>query len=256
MMSTQVQGLLHTLSRDDLKASLKFLTLVGILILLPDREFAGLFGLNPRLVWMAVVFVAGLGLLGCLLARVIRPTKAILITGAIGGCFSPNMAVVSLAEQAKRHPEFTLVYTMAAAIASTMLFPKTLVVVWFVDIPLAISLLIPFVAMTAVGVGVSVLLWFRIRDRGAPNVELKTPFRVRTALVFGAVVAVLLMVVNATGVAIHSTAAQTGIVLLVVVKSIASVTIAWVAGVREMAQTIAVILLFTAGIGLALVLLA
>jgi len=255
VMQSPVHGFLERISRDELIASLKFLALILILLLLPNRELDVLFGLNPQLVWLVVVFIAGLSFLGYILARLIHPATAVVITGAIGACASPNLAIMSLTEQERRHPEFAHVCALAAAIASTVLFPRMLVIIAIVHPPLALSLLIPFLAMTGVGATVSVALWSHIRSQGAPSIDLNISFHVRSALVFGVIVAAVLLVINAFDIAIPSTVARMGIVLAALAKLVINVVIAWMAGARGMARATALVLLCSAGIGIALVLL-
>jgi len=86
-------------------------------------------GIHPWQVRLLVVFMAGLSFLAYLFAKVIFPATAIRVTGAIGGCISPNLAVMSLAEQMRRHPESAIVSALAAAIASTLLFPRMVVII-------------------------------------------------------------------------------------------------------------------------------
>lgn len=250
---SHIQGFFARLHRDELMASCKFLSLLAVLALLPGRELDSLFGLNLQLVWLVVVFIAGLSFLGYVLSRVIDPTVAIGITGAIGGCISPGLAILSLAEQTRRHPPFDLAYALAAAIVSTIAFPRMLIIVSILSLELGLSLLIPFVAMTGVSIAVTVFLWLRIRDHASPAINLETPFRVQPALVLGAVVALGLMAANVLGLAIPTTLARSGIVLAVLADLVMVIGVSWAAGAKKMAGIIAAILLCSASVGMALV---
>lgn len=112
--------LFEHVQRDELGALLEFVVLVFVLLLLPNEEFDVLFGLNPQRVWLVVVFIAGLSFFGYLLSKVVDPATAIGVTGVLGGCVSPGLTITSLTEQARRYPEFSLVYVFAAASAVTI----------------------------------------------------------------------------------------------------------------------------------------
>ncbi|WP_254768446.1 DUF4010 domain-containing protein [Salinilacihabitans rarus] len=243
------------IERDDLVATFKFLGIVTVLPLLPNEGLDTLFGVNPRHVWLVVAFVAGLSFLGYLLSKVVDPKRAIWLSGVVGGCLSSSLAIVSLSEQARRYPEFAAVYTVAAATASTILFPRLFVVVGIVSPSLARSLAVPFVAMTGVGAIVTVLLWHRVRTDDLPPIELDTPFRVRPALAFGALVAVVMAALDTFDPAIPSAAARSGVVLIVAGKSVKNVGIAWVAGASRMARAVAALSLCSTALGTALVFL-
>lgn len=239
--------------REDIVASLKFIGLVVVLVILPDE--AMLFGLNPRLVWLIVVFIAGLSFLGYLLSKLVDPATAIGLMGALGGAVSPGMTITSLAEQARRYPAFGSVYASAAAIAATMLFARNLVVVAIVSPPLARALLLPFAGMAGVGVVVAVLLWARVQTREPPAGQLDTPFRIRSALVFGAVVAAVLVGIEMFELSLPTDATRLGIVLGTVAQLTVYTGVTLTAGVTRMARVVAVILVGSAGSGAALVFL-
>ncbi|EMA68803.1 hypothetical protein C461_04212 [Halorubrum aidingense JCM 13560] len=240
---------------EDLRAAAEFSALLLVLLVLPDERLDVLFGVNPRQVWLVVVFVAGLSFLGYLLSKVVDPGTAIGVTGALGGAVSPGMTITSLTEQYRRHPEFDLAYTVAAAIASTMLFLRNFIVVAIVSPALAKSLVVPFVAMAGVGFLVTGGLWFRTRNREPPTSELNTPFRIRSALAIGGLVAVILALVNSVDLSLSASTTRIGIVVATVVQLSVYVAVTSIAGAKQIARVIVVVLLGSASVGIALVVL-
>lgn len=236
-------------------AAFKFLALVFVLLLLPNKNLDLVFGLNPQRLWLIVVFIAGLSFLGYLLSKVVDPATAISLTGILGGAVSPGMTITSLTEQYKRYPAFDLDYTFAGAIASTMLFSRNFIVVKILSPALAQSLLVPFAAMAGVGIAVIGLLRIRTRSRDPPTGELDTPFRIRSALVIGAVIAVVLVLINNFEVSLPSNTTRVGIVVATIAQLSIYVVVTWTAGAKKMAQVIAVILLGSASVGISLVLI-
>lgn len=252
-MSARWSEMKDRIDSEALRATAEFLALLLVLLALPDERLDVLFGVNPRQVWLVVVFVAGLSFLGYLLSKVVGPGTAIGVTGALGGAVSPGMTITSLTEQYRRHPEFDLAYTVAAAIASTMLFLRNFIVVAIVSPALAKSLAIPFAAMAGVGFLVTGSVWFRTRNRGPPTNELNTPFRIRSALVIGGLVAVILAIVNSVDLSLSASTTRIGIVVATVVQLSVYVAVTWIAGAKQISQVIVVVLLGSAGVGTALV---
>ncbi|WP_265111234.1 DUF4010 domain-containing protein [Halosolutus halophilus] len=247
--------LAERIDRDDLDAAITFLALIVVLLVLPNENLDALFGVNPQRVWSVVVFVAGLSFFGYLLSRVVDPTTAIGVTAAVGGCVSPGLTITSLTEQVRRYPAFSRIYAFAAAIAVTMLFPRNLLVVGIVSPSLARSVALPFVAMAGVGGAVTGLLWIRIERHERPAGELETPFRLRSAFAIGAVVAGIVLVIETVQPSIPSDVTRLGLVLLTIAEQVVYVGVTRAAGARTIALAIGAILLGSASLGIALVLL-
>jgi len=82
------------------RASIKFILVVLVVLpLVPDRELDALFGINPRYVWLMVVFVSGLSFVAYVLGRVIGVQRGIAVTGVLGGFVSSTATAVSMAER-------------------------------------------------------------------------------------------------------------------------------------------------------------
>jgi uncharacterized membrane protein (DUF4010 family) len=251
--SSLVRDFFARFGGEELGAFLKFLSLLVVLAVLPNRELDVISGLNLQMIWLMVVFIAGLGFIGYILSRLIDPTIAIGITGVIGGCVSPGLAIMSLIEQTRRHPAFDLDYALAAAIASTLSFPRMLIIVSILSPELAFSLVAPFAAMTSISVLVTALLWLRTRAYDSPAIKLKTSFRVRPALALGAMVTLGLVAIDAFNLPLLTTVARSGIVLVTLLDLLIHGGISWVAGAKKMAGVIALILLCSAIVGITLI---
>lgn len=268
----------------ELRAALKFLLIALVVLpLLPDTDLDILLGLNPRFVWLMVVFVSGLGFLGYVLTKLLGPQRGIGVTGLLGGFVSSTATAMAMAEYARQQPELTRICAFATAIASIAMFPRVLILVAVVAPELVRPLTIPLAAMTAGGGLVSVLLLVRHRTAHSPPIGLDNPFRVRPALLFGALFAGVLLVVDLFNVVfgdagVYGTAllagtvdanaislslsklaldgdivgsvAVTGIVLAVVVNTISKIGIVWVFGTAALGRLVTGILGPTALIGI------
>ena len=178
------------------RASAKFI-LVALVVLpaLPDRSIDALYGLNPRFVWLMVVFVTGLGFVAYVLGRIVGPERGIALTGIVGGFVSSTATTVSMAEKTIGNERLYHVCGFAVVTASIVMFPRALVEVAVVNPSLVGSVAFPLGGMTVVGaVAAGALYWRTTAGEAVEPDRLKNPFRLRPALLFGAVFAVVLLV--------------------------------------------------------------
>ena len=275
------------LDREELRDALKFLIIALVVLpLLPDEELEVLAGLNPRFVWLMVVFVSGLGFLGYALTKVLGPQAGIGLTGLLGGFVSSTATAMAMAEQSRRNPELATISAFATAVASIVMFPRVLILVAVVAPELVASLAVPLVAMTAVGGLLSLALFVRIRAGRKPLFVPDNPFRLRPALLFGTLftgvllgvdlvsavfgaggvygAAALAGTVDANAITLSlsklaldgdlaATVAVTGIVLAVVVNTLVKIAIVWLFGTATAGRLVAGILGTTAAAGLGVV---
>ncbi len=177
-------------------ASVKFILVVLVVLpALPDRSLDVLYGLNPRFIWLMVVLVTGLGFVAYLLGQFLGPEQSIALTGIIGGFVSSTATTVSMAEKTAQNETLYHVCAFAVVTASIVMFPRALIEVAVVNPNLLSSATIPLGVMTVVGiVAAGVLYWRTTSDETVEPGELKNPFRLRPALVFGVVFAVVLLI--------------------------------------------------------------
>ena len=277
------------IGQEELRAALKFLIIALVVLpLLPDRDLDVLLGLNPRFVWLMVVFVSGLTFLGYVLTKLLGPARGIGLTGLLGGFVSSTATAMAMADHAKRTPELSPICAFATAVASIAMFPRVLVLVAVVNPGLVAPLAVPLVGMTVVGGLLSLSLLARNRSNRAPSVDLDNPFRVRPALVFGALFAAVLLAVDGLNVlfgeggvyviallsgtvdanaitlslgrlalegSVEASVAVTGIVLALVTNTVVKVAIVRSLGTARMGRSVAGVLGTTSIVGVVLVLL-
>ncbi|WP_331235619.1 MgtC/SapB family protein [Natronorarus salvus] len=277
------------IGQEELRAALKFLIIALVVLpLLPDRELDVLLGLNPRFVWLMVVFVSGLTFLGYVLTKILGPAKGIGLTGLLGGFVSSTATAMAMADHARRTPELSPICAFATAVASIAMFPRVLILIAVVNPGLVAPLAVPLVGMTVVGGLLSLALLARIRADRAPSVDLDNPFRVRPALVFGLLFAAVLLgvdvlnslfgeagvyvtallsgTVDANAItlslgklalegSVEGAVAVTGIVLALVTNTVVKVGIVWSLGSARVGKSVAGVLGATSIVGVALVVL-
>lgn len=283
-MKDPMHDLVSRIGPTELRAALKFLIIALVILpLLPDRSLDILLGLNPRFVWLMVVFVSGLGFLGYALTKALGATRGIGLTGLLGGFVSSTATAMAMAEHARRQPGLTRVCALSTVIASIAMFPRVLILVAVVAPDLVVRVAVPLVAMSATGGIMAGVLMTQIRKDDSPRIGLDNPFRVRPALLFGALFAVVLLAVdifhdvlgdlgvygtailagtvdaNAITLSLGKLASDgdmlaevaiAGIVLAVVVNTVVKIGIVWLFGTRALGRTVAAVLGTTALVGI------
>ena len=268
-------------------ASVKFILVVLVVLpALPDRSLDVLYGLNPRFVWLMVVFVTGLGFVAYLLGQFLGPEQSIALTGIIGGFVSSTATTVSMAEKTAQNETLYHVCAFAVVTASIVMFPRALIEVAVVNPNLLSSVALPLGAMTVVGiVAAGTLYWWTTSDETVEPGELKNPFRLGPALLFGAIFAVVLLVseyahewLGTSGVyataflsgladvdaititlsklaaegAVSTQVATTGIVIAAIANTFVKAVLAWLLGTYRLGRLVSIVLSVVVASGLVL----
>ena len=132
--------------------------------------------------------------------KYLGPERGIGITGLLGGLVSSTATTLSFAGRSKTNAGLSTVLAQGILLASCVMFPRVLVEVAVVNPGLVRQVVVPLAAMLIAGVIAVYILWRRGRaeekvDHG--GVELSNPLRLKTAITFGLVFAVVLVVVEA-----------------------------------------------------------
>lgn len=196
-LKVQLRQFSARVSNEDVIATLKFLVVAVVLLpMLPD-EPRGPYGvLNPFNIGVMIVLIAGVGFVGYVAMRLLGAGRGLLLTGAIGGLVSSTAVTLASANRARGSPALAGLSALATVIASTIMFVRLLVVLAAVQRELMRSLLLPLGGMAVAGlVAVGVLYWRSRREpSSAPQVPFTNPFELWSAVKFGALFVLVLLV--------------------------------------------------------------
>ncbi len=200
-LKPRLHGAARRMSAEDLRATLEFSIITAVVLpLLPNEGFGPYGVLNPFQIWLLVVFISGIGFLGYVLMKYLGPERGIGITGILGGLVSSTATTLSFAGRSKTNAGLSTVLAQGILLASCVMFPRVLVEVAVVNPALVRQVVVPLVMMLIAGLIAVYILRRRGRaeekvDHG--GVELSNPLRLKTAITFGLVFAVVLVVVEA-----------------------------------------------------------
>jgi len=200
-LKPRLHGVARGMSAKDLRAALEFsIITVVVLPLLPNAGFGPFGVLNPFQIWLLVVFVSGIGFLGYVLMKLLGTEQGVGITGLLGGLVSSTATTLSFAGRSKTNAGLSTVLAQGILLASCVMFPRVLIEVAVVNPGLVKQIVVPLVAMLIAGVFSFYILWRRGRaEKKAEHggIELSNPLRLTTAITFGLVFALVLVVVEA-----------------------------------------------------------
>lgn len=194
-MREQLHGWLRTLSAEDVRAVAVYgaITLV-VLPLLPDKNIGPYAALNPRNLWLVVVFVTGLSFAGYWASKRVGDAQGTIIAAAIGATYSSTAVTAELSRRLRSSQEDPLPLRAGIA-AATAMMPIRISILVAVLLP---GVLLPFLAMVGPAIAVAllfaVLLYWRARGGSSKAMAARrNPFDIWPAIGFAALVGVIVI---------------------------------------------------------------
>jgi uncharacterized membrane protein (DUF4010 family) len=199
-LKPQFHGLAQRISSEDLYATLKF-AIISLIVLpvLPNQTYGPppFDAFNPYKTWLMVVFISGISFLGYVLIKIIGSRRGIGLTGLLGGLASSTAVTLSFSERSQDHQELARPFALAITLAWTVMFGRVVVEVAVLNQALLNILWLPMGAAMVAGLAFCFLYYFGQRTEQGSDMELANPFELGTAIKFGLLYAVILVVAKA-----------------------------------------------------------
>jgi len=192
----ELRGITTRMERRDLISILQFGVLMFVILpILPDQDYGPYGVINPRQVWIIVVLISGVSLAGYVGFRLIGQRYGTPLLGIFGGLVSSTATTLVYARHGRNHPELAPTATVVILLANLVLLVRLAVLTAFMA-PQLLRTLLPLLGSGLLP-GVVSLAYLGWRNRAArghgPVPDIKNPTEMRTALVFGAIYAVVLL---------------------------------------------------------------
>lgn len=190
------------LGQDDLVAGLKLLIATFIVLpLLPNRTIDPWEALNPYKLWWLVILISALSLVGYVAVRWLGDQRGTALTGLFGGMVSSTAVSLSFARRSRTEPSEMLNALLTGILLSWVVMCVRIVIeVAITDPALTVPVTIPMTAMAIASAALAGGFYMRSRDTSTtsrqPDVRLKNPFSLTSAIQFGAFYALVLLVVQ------------------------------------------------------------
>jgi uncharacterized membrane protein (DUF4010 family) len=184
------------LDERDVRAIMQLVLLALVILpVLPDRDLGPYGVLNPAQIWKMVVLIVGLSLAGYVAYKRYGSKAGTVLAGLLGGVISSTATTVSYARRSREEPAVSRLASLVVVLASAVVYARVLVLIAAVAPGRFAEMAPPLAAMLGVAAGVALAAWWRDRDGSAEPPEPENPAELKTALVFGAVYAAVLLAV-------------------------------------------------------------
>lgn len=218
---TEIHNTLARLDRRELHSSLQLLLIALVVLpLLPNEAMGPWNSLNPRLLGLLVMLIAGIGFLGYFAMRVVGTRAGLLLTALLGGLTSSTAVSVAFARMARRSGKRQALLGAGIALACATMAPRLLVEVAAVNAALVPLILPGLAGLATVPLLAAVYVTRRHASRGeAGDIGIGNPLELTQALVIGALLAVIFVLSHAA----EAWLGDRGIYALAVVSGLADV---------------------------------
>lgn len=200
-----LKGSLHNairnMSSDDIRITLQFALVAAVILpLLPNRALDPYGLLNPFQIWLMVVLISSIGFSGYIVMNLLGPSHGIDIIGILGGLASSTATTISYSSASRETPEMSTYYARAVIMASSIMFPRVLILSLIIHPGLAQKVALPLAVMFLTGL-VSIILLMRKdrteRQEDISRFKIKNPLELSTAIKFGLLFALVLIIMEA-----------------------------------------------------------
>lgn len=196
------KDLLHSLVRKmgerDVRAIMLFVLIALVVLpILPDANYGprGYPVWNPRQIWLVVVLVVGISFGGYIAYRLVGRDRGAVLGGLLGGIISSTAATVSYSRRAAGDRAAVPPAVLVIVIASGVVYGRVLAEIAVVAPGFFPTALAPIGVMLAVSALAAFVVWLQVRREPGELPEQKNPTELKTALVFAAMYALVILAV-------------------------------------------------------------
>lgn len=189
--------------------------------LLPDRTVDPWDSVNPAEIWLLAIIIAAISFAGYIAVKIMGSQAGVALAALAGGLASSTATTVTLARMAREHPAASPLLAGGILLSGSVMVVRVLIVASALNNALLIPLAWPLGAAGLVMIVVSGLL-FLTYGRGSkehPQLTMKSPFDLGTALKLAALIAVISLLAKV----ISTFAGDVGITILAALSGIADV---------------------------------
>ena len=146
--------------------------------ILPNDPVGPYGGVNPRMVWIIAIVLAGVSFAGYAAVKVLGANHGILLAGAAGGLASSTAVTVANARRAAAGEGEARLLAAGVALASATMFLRVCAIVIAINPALLAHAAPPLIVAAAVATAYAVtgVYWRRGEDRDAPEINFRNPF--------------------------------------------------------------------------------
>lgn len=196
-----MKGWLHKLvisviSKDELDDALIFAAATFVVLpLVPNSQMGPYLALNPRSIWIVIVLVMAISAAGYVAVRLFGARFGLPLAGAISGFISSTATIGAMGARAKTSPELLAACVAGAVLSSVATIAQMALVIAATSMATLVSMAWPLLlaGSSAVVYGAAFTL-LAARKSGSDTAQTGGVFSLKTALGFGVMLAVILVI--------------------------------------------------------------
>ncbi|WP_299824361.1 MgtC/SapB family protein [uncultured Pontibacter sp.] len=186
--------IVERIGEKDLKAIMQFVVLLLIILpVLPNETYGPYEVLNPHNIWLMVVLIVGISLLGYFAYKIFGGKAGTILGGVLGGLISSTATTVSYARRSKGSDTSTSLASIVIFIATIVSVARIITEVAVVAPNTIPVVLPPLAALLVLMLLVGVVTYLFTNKEHDKMPEQGNPAQFKTALVFGAVYAIVIL---------------------------------------------------------------
>lgn len=196
----ELREFVKVITQEDVFATLQFAVITAIILpILPNNTFGPppLDILNPYQIWKMVVFISGINFLGYVLVKVVGPKKGLGLSGLLGGLASSTATTISFSQRSKEEEGLEKPFAVAIITSWVIMFFRVIVEVAVINRRLLPLIWPALAAMGIAGLIYAIYLYFSQLAVDEEELRLSNPFELGTAIKFGLIFAVILLITKA-----------------------------------------------------------
>ncbi len=236
---------LQKLQEYELDAALRLLLISIVLLpLLPNKGYGPWKAVNPYEIWWMVVLIASISFVGYFAIKIGGTKRGILFTSIFAGLSSSTALTLQFSHLSREQPGISRLLASGILLSCGTMFPRLLVILSVLN-PQLVKLLWPIVlAMMAALYLPAWLIWRRSQlDQVEQANNQSNPLALQSALVFGALLALIMLLSHA----LSDWFGNTGVLMLSAVSGMTDVDAISLALGRQSTQYLS---LTTAALGI------
>lgn len=170
-----------------------------VLPLLPDHPIGPYGALNLRTIWLVVILIMGVGALGYIAVRIVGPRYGLPLAGLASGFISSSATIGAMGARAAKEPQLAKPAAAGAVLSSLATVVQLGILIAVTDLAVFRAFLMPllFSGGVAIAYGGAFTLWVLRQDRGKVEETAGSAFSLKTALIFAAILAAVLLLAAA-----------------------------------------------------------
>lgn len=208
---------IDSLDWQEIRAVLTLLAMSFLLLpLLPNRPIDPWQTINPYQIWLLAIMIGAISFAGYVAVKAFGNRLGVFMAAVAGGLASSTATTLALAKLAREHPSSSGLLSAGILVAGVVMMLRAGVIAVALNGALLISLFPALLIAAGVLCIGAAILWFRNVQQETPELRIRNPLAIGTAIKLAALLAVLMLTAELVrrtfgGVGMFAVAALSGI---------------------------------------------